>query len=49
MEASSGSVTNALTIEIRKSTNALPPAHQLAPTDGELVDNPQDGYIRLQD
>lgn len=32
-----------------KSINALPPAHQLAPTDGEIVVNPQDGYIKLQD
>ena len=43
MELSSSSVTDALTAEIRKSINALPPAHQIAPTDGEIVDNPQDG------
>ncbi len=49
MESSSSSVTDALTAEIRRSINALPPAHQIAPTDGEIVDNPQDGYIRLQD
>lgn len=49
MEASSYLVTNALTTEIQKLINTLLPAHQLAPIDGEIIDNPQDRYIRLQD
>ncbi len=32
-----------------KTINELPPAHQMEPQDGELVDNPCNGYIRLQD
>ena len=34
--------------DIRRAINALPPAHQMEPQDGELIDNPPDGYIRLQ-
>lgn len=42
------STTDALTANIR-SINVLPPAHRSEPQNGELVDNPQDGYARLQD
>lgn len=43
------STTDALTADIRRAFNVLPPAYQNEPQNGELVDNPQDGYARLQD
>lgn len=46
MESSSRSVTDVLSAEIRKSINVLSPAHWIAPTDGEIVDNHKDGYIK---
>ncbi len=41
--------TDALAADIRKSINSLPIAYQSEPQNGELVDNSQDGYVRLQD
>ncbi len=43
------STTDALAADIRRAINSLPLAHQSEPQNGELVDNPQDGYARLQD
>ena len=43
------STTDALATDIRRAINSLPLAHQSEPQNGELVDNPQDGYARLQD
>lgn len=42
------SITEALAVEIQKAVEALPASHQLDPQDGELVNNPGDGYARLQ-
>ena len=41
--------TGALAAEIQRAIKVLPASHQIEPQDGELVDNPSDGYIRLQD
>ena len=49
MEPNARSITEELATDIQRAINALPPAHQVEPQDGELVDNPRDGYIRLQD
>lgn len=43
------STTDALTADIQRAINVLPPAHRSEPQNGELVDNPQDGYTHLQD
>ena len=43
------STTNALTADMQRAINVLPPAHRSQPQNGELVDNPQDGYAHLQD
>ena len=48
MEATS-SKTGALAAEIQTAIEVLPASHRIEPQDGELVDNPRDGYIRLQD
>lgn len=48
MEATS-SRTRALAAEIQRAIEVLPASHQIGPQDRELVDNPSDGYIRLQD
>ena len=42
-------MTEALADEIQKAVDAVPASHQLKPQDGELVDNPGDGYVCLQD
>ncbi|MCJ1346320.1 hypothetical protein MMC31_004535 [Peltigera leucophlebia] len=49
MESNSRSITEEVAADIRRAINALPPAHQVEPQDGELVDNPRNGYIQLQD
>ncbi len=49
MEPNTRSITEELATDIQRAINALLPAHQVEPQDGELVDNPRDGYIRLQD
>ena len=49
MELNPRSMTEEVATDIQRAINALPPAHQVEPQDGELVDNPRDGYIRLQD
>lgn len=46
---STRSTTDTLAADIRRAINALPLAHRSEPLNGELVDNPQDGYARLQD
>ncbi len=38
----------ALAAEIQKGVDSLPASQQLNPQDGELVNNPSDGYVRLQ-
>lgn len=43
------SMTEALAVEIQKAVGALSASHQRESQDGELVDNPGDGYVRLQD
>lgn len=43
------STTNAFTADIRRTIRSLPLAHQSEPQNDELVDNPQNGYARLQD
>ncbi len=48
MEATS-SKTGALAAEIQRAIEVLPVSHRMEPQDGELVHNPKDGYIRLQD
>ncbi len=48
MEATS-SKTGALAAEVQRAIDVLPASHRIEPQDGELVDNPRDGYIRLQD
>ena len=48
MEATN-SRTGALAAEIQRAIEVLPASHQIEPQDGELVDDPSDGYIRLQD
>lgn len=47
MEATS-SRTGALAAEIQRAIEVLPASHRIEPQDGELVDNPRDGYICLQ-
>lgn len=42
-------MTEALADEIQKAVDAVPASHQLKSQDGELVDNPGDGYVCLQD
>ncbi len=42
------STADALATDIRRAINSLPFAHQSEAQNGELVDNPQDGYTRLQ-
>ena len=49
MELNPGSMNEEVSIEIQRAINALPHAHQVEPQDGELVDNPRNRYIRLQD
>lgn len=49
MEPNARSITEELATDIQRAINALPPAYQVEPKDGELVDNPRNGYIRLQD
>ena len=39
MEPNPRSITEEVAADIRRSINALPPAHQVEPQDGELVDN----------
>lgn len=46
---STRSKTDTLAADIRRAINALPLAHQSEQLNGELVDNPQDGYARSQD
>ena len=48
MEATS-SKTGALAAEIQRAIEDLPASRRIEPKDGELVDNPRDGYIHLQD
>ena len=48
MEAT-GSKTGALAAEIQSAIEIIPACHRIESQDGELVDNPADGYIRLQD
>ena len=49
MESNPLSMTEEVATDIRRAINALPPAHQVEPQDGELVENARDGYIHLQD
>lgn len=42
-------MTEALAVEIQSAVDALPASHQIEPQDRELVGNPGDGYVRLQD
>lgn len=49
MESNPRSIAEEVAADIRKAINALPPTHQVGPQDGELVDNPRDEYICLQD
>ena len=42
-------MTEEVATDIQRTINALPSVHEVEPQDGELVDNPRDGYIRLQD
>ena len=49
MEPNPCSMTDKVATDIQRTINALPPAHEVEPQDGEFVDNPRDGYIRLQD
>ena len=49
MEPNARSITEELATDIQRAMNALLPTHQVEPQDGELIDNPCDGYIRLQD
>lgn len=45
IESFSGLVIGKLTTEIWMLINKLPNAHQITPTDGKVVDNPQDRYF----
>ena len=42
-------MTEEVATDIRRAIDALLPTHQVEPQDGELVDNPHNAYIRLQD
>ncbi len=42
-------MTEALAVQIQRAVDALPASLQIETKDGELVDNPGDGYARLQD
>ena len=42
-------MTRALAAEIQRAVDVIPASHRIEPKDGELVDNPGDGYICLQD
>lgn len=42
-------MTEEVVTDIRRAINALPLAHQVETQDGDLVDNPSDGYIHFQD
>ncbi len=42
-------MTEALAVQIQRVIDALPVSHQIQSQDGELVDNPGDGYVCLQD
>lgn len=43
------SIIEEVATDIRRATNAPHPPHQVEPQDSELLDNPRDRYIRLQD
>ena len=49
MELNPRSMTKEVSTDIQKAINALPHAHQVEPQDGELVENPRNKYVRLQD
>lgn len=42
-------MTEEVTTDIQRVTNAFLPAHQVKPQDGKFVDNLCNGYIQLQD
>ena len=42
-------MTKALAVETQIAVDAPPAYHQLEPQDGELVDNPANSHVGLQD
>jgi hypothetical protein len=48
-QAVASTVTPLLASQITKATKAFPPAHLIAPANGESFETPRDALLRLQD